>query len=88
MEQVDFRFPRCRGQSGGSRTALRKQGVEAWEFHDRDCSFVTIGSFDSYGSQNADGTTEMEPEIYKLMEKYKGKIVDAKGNYEAQPISN
>jgi hypothetical protein len=64
-------------------TALRKQGVEAWEFHDRDCSFVTIGSFDSYGSQNADGTTEMEPEIYKLMEKYKGKIVDAKGNYEA-----
>lgn len=63
--------------------ALRKQGVEAWEFHDRDCSFVTIGSFDSFGTPNADGTTEMDPEIFKLMEKYKGKIVDAKGGYEA-----
>lgn len=64
-------------------SALRKTGVEAWEFHDRDCSFVTIGSFDSYGNPNSDGTIEMEPEIYKLMEKYKGKIVDEKGNYEA-----
>ena len=63
--------------------ALRKQGVEAWEFHDRDCSFVTIGSFDSFGTPNADGTTEMDPEIFKLMEKYKGKIIDAKGGYEA-----
>ena len=63
--------------------ALRKEGVEAWEFHDRDCSFVTIGSFDSFGTPNADGTTEMNPEIYRLMEKYKGKIVDAKGDYEA-----
>ena len=67
----------------GLCAALRKQGVEAWEFHDRDCSFVTIGSFDSFGTPNADGTTEMDPEIFKLMEKYKGKIIDAKGGYEA-----
>ena len=44
---------------------------------------MTIGSFDSFGTPNADGTTEMDPEIFKLMEKYKGKIVDAKGGYEA-----
>ena len=29
--------------------ALRKQGVEAYEFHDRHESLVTIGSFDSVG---------------------------------------
>ena len=63
--------------------ALRKSGVEAWEFHDRDCSFVTIGCFDSYGVPNSDGTIEMDPEIYKLMEKYKGEIIDEKGNYKA-----
>lgn len=56
--------------------ALRGAGVEAWEFHDRDCSFVTIGSFDSYGVEQANGQIELNPKIAKIMEQYGGKLVD------------
>ena len=56
--------------------ALRSAGVEAWEFHDRDCSFVTIGSFDSYGVEQANGQIELNPKIDQIMKKYGGKLVD------------
>lgn len=56
--------------------ALRNEGVEAWEFHDRDCSFVTIGSFDQYGKLEADGHTELNPKIAEIMKKYGGELVN------------
>ncbi|MBQ7814671.1 MAG: hypothetical protein IJ387_09305, partial [Thermoguttaceae bacterium] len=56
--------------------ALRSAGVEAWEFHDRDCSFVTIGSFDSYGVEQANGQIELNPKIAQILAKYGGKLVD------------
>lgn len=51
--------------------ALRRKGVEAYEFHDRYESMVTIGSFDSVGTPRADGKTELNPAIYRIMEQYK-----------------
>ena len=56
--------------------ALRSAGVEAWEFHDRDCSFVTVGAFDSYGVEQAGGQIELNPKIAQIMNKYGGKLVD------------
>ena len=53
--------------------ALREQGVEAFEFHDRHESMVTIGSFDSIGEPRADGKTEINPSIHRLMEMYGAK---------------
>jgi hypothetical protein len=50
--------------------ALRKRGVEAYEFHDRYESIVTVGSFDSVGTPRPDGRTELAPEIHKIMERY------------------
>jgi len=50
--------------------ALRKRGVEAYEFHDRYESIVTVGSFDSVGTPLPDGKTEIDPEIYRIMETY------------------
>jgi hypothetical protein len=50
--------------------ALRKQGVEAYEFHDRYESIVTVGSFDSVGTPRADGKTEINPQIHQLMRAY------------------
>ncbi len=35
--------------------ALRMKGYEAYEFHDRYASIVTVGSFDSVGTPRADG---------------------------------
>lgn len=47
--------------------ALREQGYEAYEFHDRGQSIVTVGSFNSYGTPRADGKIEINPKIHALM---------------------
>lgn len=51
--------------------ALRKKGEEAYQFHDRQRSLVTIGSFDTLGRELPDGGFEYAPEIRELIEKYK-----------------
>jgi hypothetical protein len=56
-------------------TALRKQGVEAYEFHDISESIVTIGSFNSVGEEREDGKTEINPEVHRIMEQYKAELV-------------
>ncbi|MCA9187694.1 MAG: hypothetical protein R3E01_15135 [Pirellulaceae bacterium] len=50
--------------------ALRKQNVEAYEFHDRYESVVTVGSFDSYGSELPNGQIEINPTIKRVMDIY------------------
>ncbi|HWB08760.1 MAG TPA: hypothetical protein VG826_06035 [Pirellulales bacterium] len=50
--------------------ALRAKGYEAWEFHDRYASIVTVGSFDSVGTPRPDGQTEINPQLHKLMETF------------------
>lgn len=50
--------------------ALRKRGVEAYEFHDRFESIVTIGSFNSVGTQLPDGRLDLNPEVYQIMQSY------------------
>lgn len=49
---------------------LRKQGVEAYQFHDRTRSLVTIGSFESLGQQFAGGKFEYDAGIRQIMQKY------------------
>jgi hypothetical protein len=50
--------------------ALRKQGEEAYQFHDRHESIVTIGSFASLGTTLPDGSIELDPRILQIMRKY------------------
>jgi hypothetical protein len=50
--------------------ALRQQGVEAYQFHDRTESIVTIGSFNSVGTERADGKTEINPAVHKVMKEF------------------
>ena len=50
--------------------ALRAKGVEAYEFHDRSSSIVTIGSFDSVGTPQPNGQIELNPQIHAIMQKY------------------
>ena len=46
------------------------RGIEAYEFHDRTESIVTIGSFNDYGSPRADGKTEINPAMHQIMQKF------------------
>jgi hypothetical protein len=50
--------------------ALRQKGIEAYEFHDRTESLVTIGSFNEVGQPRADGKIEINPAVHRLMEEY------------------
>ena len=51
-------------------TALRARGVEAYEFHDRLESIVTVGSFESVGEPRADGKIEINKTVHKIMKLY------------------
>lgn len=50
--------------------ALREKGVEAYEFHDRTESIVTIGSFSEVGRPRPDGKTEINPAVHRIMQDY------------------
>ncbi len=51
--------------------ALRIKGYEAYEFHDRAASIVTIGSFNSVGTPRPDGKIEINPQVHAIMERFK-----------------
>jgi hypothetical protein len=63
-------------------TALRKKGIEAYEFHDRHESYVTVGSFDWINQDRPNQRSDMNPAILAVMQRYapsKTPIRDAKG---------
>lgn len=60
--------------------ALREKGFEAYEFHDRYISFVTVGSFNSVGTPRVDGQTEINPEIHRIMETFGSQNLSADGD--------
>ncbi len=51
--------------------ALRIKGYEAYQYHTRYSSIVTIGSFDSPGTPRRDGQIEPSPEIRQVIETFK-----------------
>lgn len=60
--------------------ALRKKGYEAYEFHDRGASIVTVGSFESLGTPRADGKTELHPKIVTIMQTFGSTQENLAGN--------
>jgi hypothetical protein len=48
--------------------ALRVKGYEAYQFHDRYASIVTVGSFNSVGTPRPDGKTEINPKVLQIMQ--------------------
>jgi hypothetical protein len=49
---------------------LREHGFEAYEFHDRTESYVTIGSFDQVGSRLPNGQLAPAPEVQQIVQKF------------------
>lgn len=50
--------------------ALRRQGLQAWEFHDRDSSIVCVGSIGQLAVQQPDGTSLVNPEIARIVAQF------------------
>jgi hypothetical protein len=49
---------------------LRSKGIEAYEFHDRQESIVTVGSFESIGQKLPDGRVVLAPAIEQIMNSF------------------
>ena len=64
---------------------LRKQGVEAYQFHERDVSIVTVGSFDSVGTPAQNGKVLYHQGIIQLIQQYGPKPVNVTGSSGLQP---
>ena len=50
---------------------LRELGYEAYQFHDRYSSIVTVGSFKSPGTTMPDGHIEFDPTITRIVETFR-----------------
>jgi len=50
--------------------ALREKGYEAYVFHDRYSSIVTVGAFSSVGTPRADGKIEINPNIHRIIQTF------------------
>ncbi len=61
--------------------SLRLKGYEAYEFHDRYASIVTVGSFESVGTPSAHlaGRTEINPNVHAIMKTFAASQTAARG---------
>jgi hypothetical protein len=66
--------------------ALRARGVEAYEFHDVCESIVAIGSFNSIGDLRADGKTEINPAVHRIMQMYSAEPKQLFGDADAEMV--
>jgi hypothetical protein len=55
---------------------LRKKGVQAYQFHDREQSIVTVGSFESLGRELPNKGFQYNPQILQTMRTYSAVNVD------------
>jgi hypothetical protein len=66
--------------------ALRAKGYEAYSFHDRTSSIVTVGSFNSTGTPREDGKIEINPQIFQLMETFGGDPVPGTAGFQVKKL--
>ena len=64
------RFTRMQRDAEKMVKDLRDRGVEAYQYHDRHRSLVTIGSFDGLGQELPGGKFQYEPAIREIMTRY------------------
>jgi hypothetical protein len=72
QKQLDSSLAKAAEMAHRLTEALRIKGYEAYEFHDRCASMVTVGSFDSVGTPRPDGKTEINPQIHAIMKTFGG----------------
>lgn len=71
----------CANKANVLTKALRNDGIEAYEFHDREESYVCIGSFDWISRKDDQGqVVEQNSEVRNLILKYRGSVISKPGN--------
>ncbi len=70
-KEIDSQLAKAALMAHKLTEALRMKGYEAYEFHDRSASIVTVGSFGSLGQTNAKNVTELDPRITAVIDQFK-----------------
>lgn len=70
-KEIDSQLAKAAYMANELTKALRMKGYEAYEFHDRYASIVTVGSFNSTGQPGANGVTEIDPRIKAVIDQFK-----------------
>lgn len=65
---------------------LRSQGIEAYEFHDRYSSIVTVGSFDYHAQQMPDGRLNVNPQILQVVQRFQGQVTPGATGVPYNPV--
>lgn len=66
--------------------ALRDRGMEAYEYHKRHESIVTVGSFPAYMSKGPNGTPHIDPAVATIINSYSANRLNLpKGEQGLQP---
>ncbi len=85
-KSMESELTRCANKANMLTKALRAQGVEAWEFHDREESYVCVGSFDWLKRTSGSGVEVQNPEIRELILKYRGNVRNQGGQTYVQSV--
>ncbi len=72
-ETLDSNLAEAAQKAHDLTEALIAKGYQAYEFHDRYLSIVTVGSFNTVGTPRADGKIEINPQIHRIMETFGAK---------------
>jgi len=74
-EKLDSHLAEAAQKAHDLTEALIAKGYQAYEFHDRYMSIVTVGSFNTVGTPRADGKIEINPRIHRIMETFGAKKI-------------
>jgi hypothetical protein len=78
FEPNSKRLLQCGVDANRMVALMRAEGIEAYEFHDRTKSIVTVGSFETLGRELPDNGFEYAPEILRVMNEYRAFNLDPK----------
>jgi len=70
-KNVDSQLAKAAYMAEELTEALRIKRYEAYVFHDRYASVVTVGSFDSIGQKGPNGVIEMDPRVKAIIDQFK-----------------
>jgi hypothetical protein len=77
---VESQLAECANKADMLTKALRDEGVEAWIFHDREESYVCVGSFDWLKRTDETGNEVQNPLVRQTILKYRGSVRHSNGN--------
>ncbi len=75
MEDAAKRLMKAAEKAEKLCAALRAKEYDAYVFHDRTESVVTVGAFDQYGEPRDDGKIEINPAMHRIIKEFEAKPV-------------